>query len=119
MRTAPGYDYIIQGMSGLMSITGDPAGQPQKVGVAVTDVFTGVYSAVAILAAVHQRGATGMGQHIDMALVGCGHRNHCQSGDELSDDRHAAHTARQCASESGALSGLRLCRRLDHHRHRQ
>ena len=64
-----GYDYIIQGMSGLMSITGDPAGQPQKVGVAVTDVFTGVYSAVAILAAVHQRGATGMGQHIDMALL--------------------------------------------------
>ncbi len=64
-----GYDYIIQGMSGLMSITGDPSGQPQKVGVAVTDVFTGVYSAVAILAAVHQRGATGKGQHIDMALL--------------------------------------------------
>ena len=58
-----GYDYIIQGMSGLMSITGDPAGQPQKVGVAVTDVFTGVYSVVAILAAVHQRaGAAGLGR---------------------------------------------------------
>ncbi len=64
-----GYDYIIQGMSGLMSITGDPAGQPQKVGVAVTDVFTGVYAAVAILAAVHQRASTGQGQHIDMALL--------------------------------------------------
>ncbi len=64
-----GYDFIIQGMSGLMSVTGDPAGQPQKVGVAVTDVFTGVYSAVAILAAVHQRTATGQGQHIDMSLL--------------------------------------------------
>ena len=50
-----GYDYIIQGMSGLMSVTGEPDGQPQKVGVAVTDIFTGVYAATAILAAVHQR----------------------------------------------------------------
>lgn len=64
-----GYDYIIQGMSGLMSVTGDPQGQPQKVGVAVTDIFTGMYAATAILAAVHQRAATGRGQHIDMALL--------------------------------------------------
>ena len=64
-----GYDYIIQGMSGLMSITGDPDGQPQKVGVAVTDIFTGVYSAVAILAALQQRAITGEGQHIDMSLL--------------------------------------------------
>ncbi|WP_377509638.1 CaiB/BaiF CoA transferase family protein [Octadecabacter sp. R77987] len=64
-----GYDYIIQGMSGLMSVTGDPAGQPQKVGVAFTDIFTGVYASTAILAAVHQRAATGKGQHIDMALL--------------------------------------------------
>lgn len=64
-----GYDYIIQGMSGLMSITGDPEGQPQKVGVAVTDVFTGVYAATAILAALNQRHATGRGQHVDMALL--------------------------------------------------
>ncbi len=63
-----GYDFIIQGMSGLMSVTGDPDGQPQKVGVAVTDIFTGVYAATAILAALHQRGATGQGQQIDMAL---------------------------------------------------
>ncbi len=63
-----GYDYIIQGMSGLMSVTGEPDGQPQKVGVAVTDVFTGIYAVAAILAAVHQRTATGEGQHIDMAL---------------------------------------------------
>ncbi len=64
-----GYDFIIQGMSGLMSVTGSPDGQPQKVGVAVTDVFTGVYSATAILAALVQRGRSGKGQHIDMALL--------------------------------------------------
>ena len=64
-----GYDFIVQGMSGLMSITGEPDQQPQKVGVAVTDVFTGVYAAVGILAALHQRAATGRGQMIDMALL--------------------------------------------------
>lgn len=64
-----GYDYIIQGMSGLMSVTGDPDGQPQKVGVAVTDIFTGLYASNAILAAMHQRGQTGRGQHIDLALL--------------------------------------------------
>jgi len=64
-----GYDYIIQGMSGIMSVTGDPQGQPQKVGVAVTDILTGLYSVNAILAALHQRGQTGRGQHIDMALL--------------------------------------------------
>jgi len=64
-----GYDYIIQGMSGLMSVTGDPEGQPQKVGVAVTDIFTGIYACTGILAAVHQRQTTGKGQHIDMALM--------------------------------------------------
>ncbi len=64
-----GYDFIIQGMAGLMSVTGAPEGQPQKVGVAVTDIFTGVYSATAILAALVQRGVTGKGQHIDMALL--------------------------------------------------
>ncbi len=64
-----GYDFIIQGMSGLMSVTGPADGQPQKVGVAVTDIFTGVYSATAILAALVQRGRTGEGQHIDMALL--------------------------------------------------
>ena len=64
-----GYDYIVQGMSGLMSVTGDPASQPQKVGVAVTDIFTGIYACTGILAAVHQRQTTGRGQHIDMALL--------------------------------------------------
>ena len=64
-----GYDYIIQGMSGLMSITGNADGQPLRVGVAVTDIFTGVYATTAILAALRQRDATGTGQHIDMALL--------------------------------------------------
>ena len=64
-----GYDFIIQGMSGLMSLTGDPAGQPQKYGIAITDILTGVYATTAILAAVHQRNTTGRGQHIDMSLM--------------------------------------------------
>ena len=63
-----GYDFIVQGMSGLMSITGPTGGQPQKVGVAVTDIFTGLYSVIAIQAALRHAQATGEGQHIDMAL---------------------------------------------------
>ena len=63
-----GYDFIIQGMSGLMSITGPAGGEPQKVGVAVTDIFTGLYSVIAIQAALRHAEATGEGQHIDMSL---------------------------------------------------
>jgi len=63
-----GYDYIIQGMSGLMDITGEPGREPQKVGVAVVDLFTGVYTATAVLAALHGRERTGKGCHIDMSL---------------------------------------------------
>jgi crotonobetainyl-CoA:carnitine CoA-transferase CaiB-like acyl-CoA transferase len=66
-----GYDYIIQGMSGLMSITGPADGEPHRVGVAVTDLFTGVYAATAILAAVIERGRTGRGAHLDLALMDC------------------------------------------------
>ncbi|TNW39149.1 CoA transferase, partial [Acinetobacter baumannii] len=65
----PGYDFIIQGMGGIMSLTGDPQGEPQKVGVAYADIFTGVYSTVGILAALRHRDATGEGSHIDMALL--------------------------------------------------
>ncbi|RQW28651.1 CoA transferase [Rhodobacteraceae bacterium CH30] len=67
----PGYDYIVQGMSGLMSITGPADGEPHKVGVAVTDVFTGLYAANAVQAALLSRTRTGLGQHIDMALLDC------------------------------------------------
>ena len=66
-----GYDFIVQGMSGLMSITGAVGGEPQKVGVAVTDIFTGLYSVIAIQAALRHAEATGQGQHIDMALLDC------------------------------------------------
>ncbi|MBW6521962.1 CoA transferase [Sphingomonas sp. RHCKR47] len=64
-----GYDFIIQGMGGIMSLTGEPDGAPQKSGVAIADLFTGVYSAVAILAALRERERSGVGAHIDMALL--------------------------------------------------
>jgi crotonobetainyl-CoA:carnitine CoA-transferase CaiB-like acyl-CoA transferase len=64
-----GYDFIVQGMSGLMSITGDSDGLPMKTGVAVADLFTGIYSVIGILAALRHAEATGQGQHIDMALL--------------------------------------------------
>jgi crotonobetainyl-CoA:carnitine CoA-transferase CaiB-like acyl-CoA transferase len=64
-----GYDFIIQGMGGIMDLTGDPDGEPQKTGVAFADIFTGVYATVAILAALNQRAATGRGAFIDMALL--------------------------------------------------
>jgi len=71
----PGYDFMIQGMGGLMSITGErddlPGGGPQKAGVAVADLMTGMYSTVGILAALHERSRSGVGQHIDMALLDC------------------------------------------------
>jgi crotonobetainyl-CoA:carnitine CoA-transferase CaiB-like acyl-CoA transferase len=67
----PGYDYAAQGMSGLMSITGPVEGPPCKVGVAVTDVLTGLYGAVAILACLHARKESGHGYAIDLALLDC------------------------------------------------
>jgi crotonobetainyl-CoA:carnitine CoA-transferase CaiB-like acyl-CoA transferase len=63
-----GYDFIIQGMAGMMSITGAPGGEPQKAGVAISDIFTGLYSVIAIQAALRHAERTGEGQHIDMAL---------------------------------------------------
>lgn len=64
----PGYDFIIQGMAGMMSITGEPGREPQKAGVAIADIFTGLYSVIAIQAALRHAEHTGQGQHIDMAL---------------------------------------------------
>lgn len=72
-RHKPGYDFMIQGIGGLMSITGEPdqrpGGGPMKVGVAVADIFTGLYAAIAILGALAHRDRTGTGQHIDLALL--------------------------------------------------
>jgi crotonobetainyl-CoA:carnitine CoA-transferase CaiB-like acyl-CoA transferase len=64
-----GYDFIIQGMGGIMDLTGAPDGEPQKIGVAFADIFTGVYSTVAILSALRRRDETGLGAHVDMALL--------------------------------------------------
>jgi crotonobetainyl-CoA:carnitine CoA-transferase CaiB-like acyl-CoA transferase len=64
-----GYDFIIQGMGGAMSLTGEPDGEPQKSGIAYADIFTGLYSTVAILAALRERDRSGTGAHIDMALL--------------------------------------------------
>jgi len=66
--TRAGYDFIVQGMSGIMDLTGDPAGPPMKIGVAYADILTGLYAVIAIQAALRQREATGRGQLVDMAL---------------------------------------------------
>jgi crotonobetainyl-CoA:carnitine CoA-transferase CaiB-like acyl-CoA transferase len=64
-----GYDFMVQGMGGIMDLTGEPDGEPQKIGVAFADIFTGVYASTAILAALRGREASGEGCHIDMALL--------------------------------------------------
>ena len=64
-----GYDFIIQGMGGVMDLTGEPDGEPQKIGVAFADIFTGVYAVAAIEAALIRRSITGLGGEIDMALL--------------------------------------------------
>lgn len=73
MADVAGYDFIVQGLGGLMSITGErdnlPGGGPQKVGVAVADIMTGLYATIAILAAIEHRRISGEGQYIDMALL--------------------------------------------------
>jgi crotonobetainyl-CoA:carnitine CoA-transferase CaiB-like acyl-CoA transferase len=93
-RHRAGYDFIIQGMSGLMSVTGEredlPGGGPQKVGVPFADIMTGMYSSIAILAALNYRQISGAGQHIDMALLdaqiaamGTAHMYYLTSGNVL------------------------------------
>ncbi|MDQ0505400.1 CaiB/BaiF CoA transferase family protein [Xanthobacter agilis] len=64
-----GYDFLVQGMGGIMDLTGDPQGEPQKVGVAFADIFTGLYGTIGILAALRRRDVTGAGGHVDMALL--------------------------------------------------
>jgi crotonobetainyl-CoA:carnitine CoA-transferase CaiB-like acyl-CoA transferase len=68
-RERPGYDFMIQGMGGLMSITGEPGGGPQKAGIPIADLITGMYATIAICAALAHRAATGVGQHLDLALL--------------------------------------------------
>jgi crotonobetainyl-CoA:carnitine CoA-transferase CaiB-like acyl-CoA transferase len=71
LKEAPGYDFAIQAMSGLMSITGPAEGPPSKVGVAVADVLTGLYASTAVLASLHARARSGHGYAIDLALLDC------------------------------------------------
>lgn len=64
-----GYDFMIQGMGGIMDLTGNPDGEPQKIGVAFADIFTGLYGVIGIMAALRKRDETGKGEHVDMALL--------------------------------------------------
>jgi crotonobetainyl-CoA:carnitine CoA-transferase CaiB-like acyl-CoA transferase len=71
-KDRPGYDFLVQAMGGLMSVTGQPdgeAGGPQKVGVALTDIMTGLYATIGVLAALTERDRSGLGQHVDLALL--------------------------------------------------
>lgn len=68
----PGYDFLIQGMCGIMDLTGDPMGEPQKVGVAWIDIFTGLYGVIAVQAALAERAVSGLGQHVDLSLLDSG-----------------------------------------------
>lgn len=70
-KDLPYYDYIIQAMSGLMSITGEKDGSPVKVGVAIADILTGLYTCIGILSALHHRDKAGEGQEIDISLMDC------------------------------------------------
>ena len=71
LASEPGYDLMAQAMAGLMAVTGEPDGQPMKAGVALSDVMTGLYATVGILAALHKRKETGKGQQVDVSLVDC------------------------------------------------
>lgn len=71
MAKEPGYDFLAQGMSGLMAHTGAPGEEPMKVGVALSDIMTGLNAAIGILAALHAREKNGKGQHVDVALTDC------------------------------------------------
>ena len=116
MAARPGYDFLIQGMCGIMDLTGEPDGEPQKVGVAWIDVFTGLYGVIGIQAALAERARSGRGQHVDLALLDCGvavlanqAMNYLASGDGAAPDG-------QRASEHRALPGLPgVGRSPDHH----
>ena len=66
-----GYDFLIQGMSGIMDLTGEPDGSPQKIGVAFADIFSGLYGTIGIQAALAERAKSGIGQHVDISLLDC------------------------------------------------
>jgi len=88
-----GYDFIIQGMSGVMDLTGEKDGPPQKIGVAFADIFTGTYGIIAVMAALAQRERTGLGQHVDLSLLdshGMILERHAATQSRLSNDNAMA-----------------------------
>ncbi|RPI46972.1 MAG: CoA transferase [Betaproteobacteria bacterium] len=70
-REKPGYDFMIQGMGGIMSVTGERGQGPQRVGIPIADIMTGMYASIAVCAALAHRAETGRGQHLDLALLDC------------------------------------------------
>ena len=68
-REKPGYDFMIQGMGGIMSVTGEKGGGPQRVGIPIADIMTGMYASIAVCAALAQRAQSGRGQHLDISLL--------------------------------------------------
>ncbi len=111
-----GYDFLIQGMGGLMSVTGDAEGEPLKVGVAIADIATGLYASTAILAALRRRDQAGEGAHIDMALLDCQVALLANQAMNCFGFGQAAGAARQCASQHRALSAVSRERWASHHR---
>ena len=117
-REAAAYDFMIQAMGGLMSITGErdgmPGGGPQKVGVPIVDLMTGMYATVGVLAALARRNETGQGEYIDLGHAGCPGGLPRQPGDELAGFRQRAQARRQPPSQYPAAGCFslrgRLCR---------
>ncbi len=105
-RDRPGYDFIMQAESGLMSITGEADGPPNRLGVAFTDVVAGMVATQSMLAALYQRRDTGVGQYIDVALLEFGAEHADQRGHRLSERGGGACALWQCASDRGALPDL-------------
>ena len=121
--TRAGYDLMIQAMSGMMSITGrpddEPGGGPLRVGVAIIDVFTGIYASTAILAALRERDRTGEGQHIDMALLDVGMAVLANQATAFLNTGAAAGPPGQHPPQPRPLPGLPDPRRHHAARHRQ
>ena len=111
-----GFDLIAQGVSGLMSVTGEPGGPPMKVGVPLTDLGAGLFALSAILAALHYRDRTGRGQYIDTSLVEAGLALSVWEAAQYFADGTMPQAAGIGAPHAGAVSGDPLRRRIHHDR---
>ena len=109
-RERPGYDFMIQGMGGMMSVTGEPddapGGGPQRAGVPIADIITGMYASIAICAALAHRERSGKGQHLDLALLDSQIALLAYQNTQLLRDRQAAQAHRQPAPEHRALPAV-------------